>query len=108
VNQTVESEGRSALNSELAAAHRKSREEARHNAGLNAFLSARFLEGVRDWDQIVAHYLSISDDAARIDSWRDETINFLQEKGYDEPLIHEYVRCVEKYSDFLQRYSFIY
>lgn len=108
VNETVASEGYSALNDELGAAHRKAREEMRTNPGLNGFFSANFLEAVSDWDQIVARYLSTGDEPSKVDSWRDETTRFLQEKGYDESLIREYVRCVEKYSGFLQRYSVIY
>lgn len=108
VNQTVESEGRIALNNELGVAHRKAREGMRSNPGLNGLFSANLLDGIRDWDQIVVSYLSAIDDSSKVDSWRDETTRFLQEKGYEEGLVREYVRCVEKYSSFLQRYSFIY
>lgn len=108
VSETVESEGRSALNNELGAAHKKARDEMWNNPELRNFFSLRFLEGIADWDQIVARYLSITDDPSKVDSWRDETTRFLQEKAYEEDLIREYVRCVEKYSGFLQRYSVIY
>lgn len=108
VHQTVESDGYSALNAELRAAHRKAREQMRTHPGLKGFFSERFVEGVRDWDQIVVRYLSVNDDPSKVDLWRDETTRFLQEKGYEEGLLREYVRGVEKYSGFLQRYSFLY
>ena len=109
VNQRVASDGYSALNDELGAAHKKAREEVRTNPGLQGFFSANFLEGIRDWDQIVVRYLSVNnDDPSQVDLWRDETTRSLQVKGYEEELLREYVRCVEKYSSFLQRYSFIY
>lgn len=78
------------------------------NPGLKTFFSANFLNGVRDWDHILVRYLSVVDEPSKVDSWKEETTRSLQEKGYDEGLIREYVKCVEKYTGFLQRYSFIY
>ena len=108
VNQTVEAEGYSALKNELGAAHKKARDEMWSNPGLKTFFSANFLNGVRDWDHILVRYLSVVDEPSKVDSWKEETTRSLQEKGYDEGLIREYVKCVEKYTGFLQRYSFIY
>jgi len=108
VHQTVSSEGHSGLNNELRASYRKAQDELRSNPRLQGLFSASFLEGARAWDEIVFRYLSVKDDSSKVDFWRGETTRFLQEKGYDEALVREHVRCVEKYSSFLQKYSFLY
>lgn len=108
VDQTVESEGYSALNSEIRAAYRRTQDEICTNPRLQGCFSSVFVERLRDWDQIVVRYLSIKDDPSKVDLWRDETTRLLQEKKYDEALVHEHVRCVEKYSNYLQKYSFLY
>ena len=108
VHQTVQTDGYSALNDELSAGHRKAREQMNTHPGLKAFFSEPFVEGVRDWDQIVVRYLRLNDDPSKVELWKDETTRFLQERGYDEGLQREYLRGVEKYSGFLRRYSFLY
>jgi len=108
VDQRVAAEGHSALNSELRSAYKKTQDEICANARLQGFFSSAFVRRIRDWDQIVVRFLSVKDDASKVDLWRDETTRFLKEKRYDEALVREHLRCVEKYSNFLQRYSFLY
>jgi hypothetical protein len=102
------SRGEAALNSELKAAYRKTQDEICANPRLRACFSSVFVERIRDWDQIVVRYLSVKDDASKVESWRDETTRLLQRKKYDEGLIREHLRCIENYSNFLQKYSFLY
>jgi hypothetical protein len=108
VSQTIASEGYSALNSELSAAYRKTQNEICSNRRLQDCFTSTFVERIRDWDRIVARYLSIKGDPAKVDSWKDETTALLRGKKYDDALIREHLRGVELYSNFLQRYSFLY
>ncbi len=108
VDPTVAAEGHSALNDGLKETYRKTHSVICGDARLEGRFSRGFIEGIRNWEEIVARYLKVVDDPSKVGFWRDETTRFLQEKGYDEALVREYVRAVEKYSSFLQRYSFIY
>ena len=108
VDQAVEAEGHSMLKNALRDSYKKTHSEICNAPRLQGRFSRGFVEGIRDWDQIVAGYLRVKDDPSKIGSWGDEASRLLQEKGYDEALVREYVRAVEKYSSFLQRYSFLY
>ena len=108
VDQALASEGDAALNGALKAAYGRTKDAISRNANLQGCFSPGFVERIHDWDQIVARYLSVKDDAARVESWRGETRRFLEERGYADELITVHVRCVERYSGFLQRYSFLY
>ena len=108
VDQTVASEGHSAMNKEIKAAYRKTLDEICNNSRLQDCFSSDFVERIRDWDRIVARYLSVKDDPSKVDLWRDETTRLLKEKRYDEALVREHLRGVEKYSYFLEKYSFLY
>ncbi|MFY9611558.1 MAG: hypothetical protein WAU45_23465 [Blastocatellia bacterium] len=108
VDQTVASEGHLALNDALGQAYKKTHSGVCGDPRLEGRFSRGFVEGIRDWHQIVVRYLSVKDDPSKVDSWRAETTRLLQEKGYGEALLREYLRSVEKYSGFLQKYSFLY
>jgi hypothetical protein len=108
VDQTVAARGSSVLNDGLREAYRKTHNEICDDPRLHGRFSRGFAEGIRDWDEIVVRYLKIKDDASKVDLWRNETTLLLQQKGYDEVLRSEYVRSIEKYSPFIQRYAFLY
>jgi hypothetical protein len=108
VDQTVASEGHSALKGEMRAAYRNTLDEICNNPRLQDCFTSGFVKRIRDWDQIVIRYLSVKDDPAKVELWRDETTRLLQAKSYDEALVREHLRGVEKYSHFLQKYSFLY
>lgn len=107
VDRAVVYEGNSELNNALKASYRKTHSGVCNDPRLTGRFSRGFIDGIRDWDEIVVRYLSVKEDASKVDLWRDETTRSLREKGYDEALIREYVRGIEKYSNFLQKYSFL-
>jgi hypothetical protein len=96
------------MNDAIGAAYRKTHNAICTNPMLQGCFSPSFVERIRDWDEIVARFLSVRDNPSKVELWRDETTRLLQEKGYEEGLIREHVRCVEVYSNFLQKYSFLY
>ncbi|HEX5732701.1 MAG TPA: hypothetical protein VF131_07695 [Blastocatellia bacterium] len=108
VDQRVASEGDSALNIELKAAYRRTQDEICNNSLLQECFSPSFVKRLRDWEQIVVSYLRVKDDPSKVDIWRDETARLLEEKKYDGALVREHLRCLEHYSNFLQKYSFLY
>jgi hypothetical protein len=108
VNKAVAEKGLSALTDALRTSYRKTHSAVCNDPRLKGRFSQGFIQGIRDWDEIVDRHLRVKDDASKVDLWRDETTRRLQEKGYDEALTREYVRGVEKYSNFLQKYSFLY
>jgi hypothetical protein len=108
VDQKVASKGSSILKRELKTAYRKTQDEICSNSRLRACFSSSFVERIRDWDQIVVRYLQIKDDDSKVELWREETDRLLRDKKYDEALIREHLRCIENYSNFLQKYSFLY
>jgi len=108
VNPTMASTGRSSLNRALRAAYRRTQEELCNNSLLQNCFASSFVERIRDWDQIVVRYLSVRNDPSKVDLWRAETTRLLQEKSYDGGLIRQHLLCIERYSNFLQKYSFLY
>jgi hypothetical protein len=108
VDQTVAAQGDSALNDGLKESYKKTHSVICDDPRLQGRFSHGFIQGIQDWDEIVVRYLSVKDDPSKVDLWRDGASRLLQEKGYDEARLREYVRAVEKYSSFLQRYSFLY
>lgn len=108
VDQTVAAQGDSALNDGLREAYRKTQSKICSDPRLHGRFSRGFAEGIRVWDEVVTRFLRVKDDPSKVDLWRDETTLLLKRKGYDEELRREYVRSVEKYSWFLQKYAFLY
>jgi hypothetical protein len=108
VNETVASAGHSALNTALRTAYRRTQDELCNNSLLQGCFASSFVERIRDWDQIVARYLSVRNDPSKVDLWKDETTLFLQEKKYDDGLIRQHLLCIERYPNFLQKYSFLF
>jgi hypothetical protein len=46
-------------------------------------------------------------DAAEFKAWKNRTEVYLTERKYDK-IVENYCRALEKHSDFVQRYSFLY
>lgn len=106
--QAASQGGRDVFRKAMAEAYAKAHGELASNATLRQFFHPLFVERIRDWDAIVSGYLKIKDDPTRLAAWKDEmTENFLH-SGYDRNVIIEHLIAVERYSKFLERYSFLY
>lgn len=92
----------------VAAAYRKTQKGIENDPELQQFFHQTFVDRIRDWDRVAAHYLKIRHDAAAIEEWKKQTTDRLIEKGYDEKLIYEHLVAVEAHAHFLERYSFLY
>jgi hypothetical protein len=108
VSQTVASAGHSALHAALKTAYRRTQDELCSNSLLQGCFASSFVKRIRDWDQIVVRYLSVRNDSSRVDLWKEETTLYLQEEKYDDGLIRQHLLCIERYSNFLQKYSFLF
>ena len=52
-------------------------------------------------------YANRSDDAAEFKAWKERTAAYLTRRNYDK-IVENYCRALEKHSDFVRRYSFLY
>lgn len=101
-------QGRDALRLAMAEAYLKTHRELTNNAKLGQFFHPLFVERIRDWDTIVSSYLEIKDDPSRLAAWKDEMMERFMQRGYKKNLILEHLIAAERYSLFLERYSFLY
>jgi hypothetical protein len=106
--QATFQQGRDSLHKEMADAYRKTHSELASNARLRQFFHPSFIERIRDWDTIVSSYLQIKDDPSRLAAWKDERTDKFKQRGYDKNVIVEHLIAAERYSLFLERYSFLY
>jgi hypothetical protein len=101
-------QGRDSLHRAMEQAYRKTHGELERNAKLRRFFHPLFVERIRDWDTIVRSYLQIKDDPPRLAAWKDELLGKFMRNGYDKNAILELLTAAERYSTFLERYSFLY
>jgi hypothetical protein len=78
------------------------------NQELQKFFSKKLVKRFRDWDAIVGSYLRARRDPCEPDSWKDEAESYLKRKRYKKIIISGYMETVEKYADFVERFSFLY
>lgn len=108
VDSSVESQGLSSLRDELRTAYRKTQDEICHNERARGFFHRPFVDRLRDWDEIVEHYLSIKNDRQKVEAWKEQTELLLRRRGYSEALVEEYLLGIERHHSFLGKYSFLY
>jgi hypothetical protein len=106
--QAVYQQGVDALHTAMAEAYQKTHRELKSNERFGRYFHPLFIERIRDWDTIVRSYLQIKDDPSRLDAWKDEmTEIFVKSEDYKNVII-EHLIAAERYSPFLERYSFLY
>jgi hypothetical protein len=101
-------QGRNALRKAMTEAYRKTHRALASNTKLKQFFHPLFVERIRDWDTIVRSYLQIKDDPLRLAVWKDEMPGKFKQSGYNKNVILEHLIAAERYSLFLERYSFLY
>ncbi len=106
--QATVQQGRDSFRKALAEAYRKTHRELSSNAKLGQLFHPLFVERIRDWDTVVRSYLQIKDDPSRLAAWKDEMTGKFTQRGYKKNLILEHLIAAERYSLFLERYSFLY
>ena len=108
VDRKVVEKGKAAFFEALEQAYRKTQDELVNNPKVRSFFRSTFVARTRDWDTLVEQYLSLAEDPAAQASWKEEVQTFLGRKGYEQDLIEEHLEALEKYTDFLKRYAFLY
>ncbi|MGA9998480.1 MAG: hypothetical protein WBP93_23905, partial [Pyrinomonadaceae bacterium] len=101
-------QGRDSLHRAMAEAYSQTQSALATNTKLRQFFHPLFVERIRDWDIIVRSYLQIKDDPPRLAIWKDEMLDKFMQNGHDKNVILEQLIAAERYSMFLERYSFLY
>ncbi|MGB9180571.1 MAG: hypothetical protein WCB68_15160 [Pyrinomonadaceae bacterium] len=101
-------QGRDSLHRAMAEAYSQTQSELATNVKLRQFFHPLFVERIRDWDTIVRSYLQIKDDPPRLAIWKDEMLDKFTQNGHDKNVVLEQLIAAERYSMFLERYSFLY
>ncbi len=104
VSQTVSKEGRAALHTAMKAAYLKTHDEMARNPRFQEFFHKTFLERIRDWDETVSLYMK----KRKSGSWKTKARKLLSRKGYNDDMIERFVKAIEEYAAFLERYDFLY
>ena len=108
VEFNVECVGHAALRDALKAAYRKTHAAICGDPQVQACFCPEFVERLHDWDEIVVRYLNVRNDSSAVDVWREETTRLLQARRYPEQLLREHMIGVQRYANFLEKYSYIY
>jgi hypothetical protein len=106
VSPEVGAAGVKSLDGGLSAAYRRTQSQLAVNPELRGLFYPQFLEGFRDFDQLVPGFLET--DPSRVESWKDQAAGFLRTKHYDDELIGEYTKGICHFREFLERVSFLY
>jgi hypothetical protein len=106
VSSDVGDAGLRSLKDTLRTAYQKAQAELTTNQELRKLFYPRFLDGYRDFDELVPGFLER--DPSQIDSWEAEADDYLRNKGYESELIAEYTKTVSHFREFFEQMSFLY
>ena len=106
VSPDVADRGMALLEELLREAYQLTQAQLRSNGELRSLFYPEFLDGYRDFDELVPGFLEA--DPSRIDSWRTDAEVYLKSKRYGSELIAEYIKSVVHFADFFERMRFLY
>jgi hypothetical protein len=106
--QAVFQRGVDSLHEAMAEAYHRTHRELAGNEKLGQYFHPLFIERIHDWDTIVRSYLQTSEDPSRLAAWKDEMTEKFSNYGDDKNEIIEHLIAAERFSLFLERYSFLY
>jgi hypothetical protein len=106
VNATTADAGERALRAAARGAYQKTQSALMSDEELRGLFSPPFLNGIRDFDEVVPGLLDAEPDA--VESWKTQAATRLRDKGYREQLVSEYVRAIVHFREFFERISFLY
>jgi hypothetical protein len=105
VNPEVGEEGLRVLKAAIVDAYDKTQIDLAHNPELRGLFYPRFLDGYRDFDELVPEVLRTDPQS---EAWKPGVQSKLQAKGYDNELVDEYVKTFARFRDFFEQMSFLY
>ena len=106
VNAVIADAGEKALKVAARTAYRKTQSALMSNEELRGLFSPPFLNGIRDFDELVPGLLGAEPE--EIDLWKTQAATLLRVRGYKEELVSEYVRAIVHFREFFERTSFLY
>lgn len=108
VGSVVERRGVAAFRASMKAAYNLTHDSIRTNPEIKRFFHARFLEGLRDWDDLVASYLTTPATRPARRAWKTASHVHLSARGYDREVVDECLNTVTRHARFLRRLSFLF
>jgi hypothetical protein len=106
VDAAVGEAGLQALQEALVAAYHKTQSQLAANPELQSLFYPKFIEGHRDFDELVASLLET--DPAQQETWKAQSEAYLQARGYGAEVIAEYTQAICQFRRFFERMSFLY
>src|SRR5262249_4545860 len=92
VSSEVGDAGLKRLEEATVLAYDRTQSQLGGNHELQNLFYPRFIEGYRDFDQLVPGFLKT--DPSQMEFWKCEAANYLRTKGYEEELITEYMNAI--------------
>lgn len=92
----------------MKAAYDRTHETMRTEPELRKYFHDRFMDNLRDWDELVSAYLRTPQTRAAREVWRTSSRAHLVRRGYDRDVAEEHVKTVTLQAQFLRRISFLF
>ena len=108
VTRRLEREGLERFRAAAKSAYDVTLDRMQNEPEISALFHARFLERLRDWDELVAGWLRSGGSPAARRAWRREATAKLQAKQYNEQLINNHLNAIKRDWQFLRRMSFLW
>ena len=106
VSSEVGGAGLKSLEEAMSGAYDRTQSQLDTNLELRALFYPQFLEGYRDFDELVPGFLEANPSQA--ESWKAEAAASMKAKRYDDELIAEYTKTISHFRGFFERVSFLY
>lgn len=100
--------GRASCHKAMNAAYKKTHLELTRKPELRGFFHPAFVERIRDWDAIVRSYLRVKAQPGKLEAWKRRVMRKYTRDGSHKNVVLEHIIAAERYSKFLERYSFLY
>ncbi|MBV9675454.1 MAG: hypothetical protein JO185_03915 [Acidobacteriaceae bacterium] len=106
VSSDVGDAGLQSLKEAMRAAYLGTQSQLANNQALRELFYPEFLEGYRDFDELVPNLLKT--DPSQTESWKMEAEAYLKDKHYNNELIAEYTKTLSHFRGFFEQISFLY
>jgi hypothetical protein len=89
----------------LKQAYRKTQNEMLTNPAMGKLFNRVFIKRLLDWDTLVSGYLQKKSSQT---AWKKKMRRMMTAKGYKRRAFDAYMEIIEKNSDFIKRYAFLF
>lgn len=104
----LQQRGTAAFRAAMKEAYDRTQEAMRTNPELRKHFHERFMNNLRDWDELVAAYLKTPNTRSARTAWRASSRAHLTSRGYGRELADEHVKTVSLQAKFLRRIAFLF